>query len=260
MTTAVETDPTASAANTAPEQPVPSWVDAISDPEVLGYIQKKGWSAPADIVQGYRNLEKLVGNEKVPLPKGEHDTEGWDRVFTALGRPSTPDAYRLEDADTAAKFHELGLNTRQAEAISGWLGESRDRAAKTAAEEAAAKRLAELGAVRSEWGIAYEENLRLSERAVKEYALSEHASKIEAAMGTANWLKLTAQLGRGLGEHAFATGGAPQFGMTKEEAVEQIGALTRDRDFIKRYLSGDLEATAKMKTLHAAAHRQAATL
>jgi hypothetical protein len=29
-----------------------------------------------------------------------------------------------------------------------------------------------------------------------------------------------------------------------------------DRDFIQRYLSGDHEATAKMKTLHAAAHRQ----
>ena len=43
--------------------------------------------------------------------------------------------------------------------------------------------------------------------------------------------------------------------MTKEEAVEQIGALTRDRDFIKRYLSGEHEATVKMKTLHAAAHR-----
>ncbi len=231
-------------------------MDAISDPEVLGYIQKKGWSAPTDVVQGYRNLEKLVGNEKVPLPKGEHDNEGWDRVFTALGRPSTPDAYRLDDANAAAKFHEVGLNTRQAESLSGWLGESRERAAKTAAEEAAAKRLAELGAVRSEWGVAYEENLRLSERAVKEYALTEHASKIESAMGTANWLKLTAQLGRGPGEHAFAAGGAPQFGTTKEEAVEQIGALTRDRDFIKRYLAGDHEATAKMKTLHAAAHRQ----
>jgi hypothetical protein len=43
--------------------------------------------------------------------------------------------------------------------------------------------------------------------------------------------------------------------MTKVEAVEQIAALTRDRGFIKRYLSGDLEATVKMKTLHAAAHR-----
>ena len=28
-----------------------------------------------------------------------------------------------------------------------------------------------------------------------------------------------------------------------------------DRDFIQCYLSGEYEATAKMKTLHAAAHR-----
>ncbi len=66
-------------------------------------------------------------------------------MFTALGRPSSPDAYQLEDVGTAAKFHEVGLNTRQAESLSGWLGESRERVAKTAAEEAAAKRLAELG-------------------------------------------------------------------------------------------------------------------
>jgi hypothetical protein len=259
MTTAVETDSTVSPTNTAPEQAVPSWGDAITDPEVLCYIQKKGWSAPADIVQGHRNLEKLVGNEKVPLPKGEQDTDGWERVFTALERPSTPDACKLPDADTAAMFHEVGLNTRQAEAISGWLSESREHEAKTAAEEAAAKRLVELGAVRSDWGVAYEENLRHSERAVKDYALTEHASKIESAVGTANWLKLTAQLGRSLGEHAFASGGAPQFGITKEGAVEQIGALTRDRDFIKRYLSGEHEATVKMKTPHAAAHEQGAT-
>ena len=57
--------------------------------------------------------------------------------------------------------------------------------------------------------------------------------------------------------HHFATGGAPQFGITKEEAVEQIGALTRNRDFIKRYLSEDHEANVKMKALHAAAYRQA---
>jgi hypothetical protein len=43
--------------------------------------------------------------------------------------------------------------------------------------------------------------------------------------------------------------------MPREEAVEHIGALTRDRAFIKRYLSGDHKATVKMKTLHAAAHR-----
>lgn len=88
--------------------------------------------------------------------------------------------------------------------MSGWLGENRKRALKNAAEEAASRRLAELGAVRSDWGVAYDENLEHSERAAKEYALTEHAPKIESAMGTSNWLKLTAQLGHGLGEHAFA--------------------------------------------------------
>jgi len=43
--------------------------------------------------------------------------------------------------------------------------------------------------------------------------------------------------------------------MTEEEAVDQIGALTKDSDFIKRHLSGYHEATVKMKTLHAKAHR-----
>ena len=79
-------------------------------------------------------------------------------------------------------------------------------------------------------GGASEKNLRHSERAVKEYVLTEHA---------------------------FAIGGAPQFGMTKEEAVEQRGALTRDCDILERYLAGDHNATVKMKPLLAAAHRQA---
>lgn len=39
--------------------------------------------------------------------------------------------------------------------------------------------------------------------------------------------------------------------------VEFVDAVSlQDRDFIKRYLSGEHEATVKMKTLQAAAHRQ----
>lgn len=123
--------------------------------------------------------------------------------------------------------------------ISAWADTVDEHRLGNPSKNALNKQLAELGVVCLEGSIAYEENLRLSERAAKEYALTEHAPRIEAAMGKGNSLKLTAQLGRGPGEHAFAAGGAPQFGITKEESVEQIGALTRDRDFIKRYLSGD---------------------
>ena len=56
-------------------------------------------------------------------------------------------------------------------------------------------------------------------------------------------------VGLGLGEHACAYQGLPQFGMTEEERVERRGALTPDRKFINRRLAGDHEANARMKTL-----------
>jgi hypothetical protein len=56
--------------------------------------------------------------------------------------------------------------------------------------------------------------------------------------------------------NASSTRGVPQFQIVKEEAAEQIAALTRDRDFLERPLCGDHEATVKMKALHAVAHRQ----
>ena len=44
-------------------------------------------------------------------------------------------------------------------------------------------------------------------------------------------------------------------GRGQKETAWGRAVSIRDRDFIKRYLSGEHEATAKMKTLHAAAHR-----
>jgi len=58
------------------------------------------------------------GGEKVPVPKGESDTEGWERVYKALGRPATPEDYKLSDMESAAEYHKLGLSARQASGLS----------------------------------------------------------------------------------------------------------------------------------------------
>ena len=70
--------------------PVAPWLDGVQDTELREFIQNKGWNDPGEMAQGYRNLEKLVGGEKVPLPKGDTDNEGWERVYKALGRPAKP--------------------------------------------------------------------------------------------------------------------------------------------------------------------------
>jgi hypothetical protein len=57
-----------------------------------------------------------------------------------------------------------------------------------------------------------------------------------------------------VGNRAVGAGGVFVGGEAAAKRLAELGALARDRDFIKRYLAGDHEATVKMKTLHAAAH------
>jgi hypothetical protein len=111
----------------------PSWLGGVQDAELREFIQNKGWNDPAEMAQGYRNLEKLVGGEKLPLPKGDTDSEGWDRVSKALGRPAKPEDYQLPDLESAAAYHKLGLTARQATGLSAWqdtLQAARERKAK----------------------------------------------------------------------------------------------------------------------------------
>jgi hypothetical protein len=49
----------------------------------------KGWRGPADMLTSYRALEKMLGSEKLPLPRDEADREGYERIYKALGRPES---------------------------------------------------------------------------------------------------------------------------------------------------------------------------
>ncbi len=68
-----------------------------------------------------------------------------------------------------------------------------------AKEEAASQRAQQLAAVRKEWGVEFDENVRLGKRAVREFGLETSVEKLEAALGSADLLKLTAKLVRGIG-------------------------------------------------------------
>jgi hypothetical protein len=85
-----------------------------------------------EMAQGYNNLEKLLGTEKVPVPQSDDDEEGWDRFYKAAGRPDDPGEYGFEppeqmpeslpyDTDLEQSYrnvaHKNGLSDRQAKAI-----------------------------------------------------------------------------------------------------------------------------------------------
>lgn len=241
-----------------------SWYDTIEDGDLKGYVQNKGWSSPVELANGYRNLEKLLGGEKLPLPKGDADAEGWSRVYDALGRPKEAAGYKIAVPDgadptfaqaAAGKFHELGLSTKQASALAEWWNGQSASMMQTQQQQTAAQAEQQLQSLKQEWGQTFDENVEMGRRAARQFGLdADKLNKMETALGTGEMLKLMASVGRGLGEDKFVTGQTPGFGMTPEAAKQRISALQGDPDWRGKYLNGNADARAEMQKLMAAAY------
>lgn len=244
-----------------------NWYDAIEDGDLKGYVQNKGWKDPVELANGYKNLEKLLGGEKLPMPKGADDKEGWARVYDAMGRPKTAEEYKLPvpqgdsgefAKQAAAKFHELGISQQQANALSEWWN-SQQQAQTTGQQTQTQERtIQDMTALKSEWGQAYDENINLGQRAVREFGLDQgKLEALEGAWGTKGMLEFMAKIGRGLTEHGFEGGQTTNsFGMTPEAARSKIAGLQSDKEWATKYLSGNVEAQAEMKRLMSIAYSE----
>ena len=237
-----------------------NWWDNIEDSDLKGYVANKGWKDSTELARGYQNLEKLLGSEKLPMPKGDDDVEGWNKLYTKLGRPETPEGYGIKAAEgqdptlanaAASKFHELGLTEKQGQALTNWWAEQSQGlldAQSAAQAQSAEQAIAEL---KNEWGNKYDENIELGRRAAREYGLDADAlGKIEGALGTKGLLDLMAKIGRGQGEAEFIGQGKTSFGMSPEAARARIQALKGDAEWTGRYLKGDADARAELERLH----------
>jgi hypothetical protein len=224
------------------------------DRETQGYLQNKGWThaeGPAELVKAYRNLERLNGVEKLPMPKDENDVEGWNRTYDRLGRPrrwqdygiAVPEGGNQVYADHMAEaFHRAGLSSRQAQLIAA---ESERFIASVQAEQDekfAAQSQAELDEIRREWGRDADRRFAAAQRAGIAFGIErETMEKIERAIGTKGFLGLMARIGEGLTEDRSAGTGSTGF-MTPEAAQARLNDLKADSGWVKRYLSGDVGA------------------
>jgi len=270
------TDPGAGASSTAvlnspstPPVPVtaPTWLGE-ADETTVGYLQNKGWAtqeAPKQILESYRNLEKLLGAkaDAVILPKPDASQAEIDAFFNRLGRPADPTAYKLAVPEggnpefakaAAAKMHELGLTQKQGEVLASWYNDQ----AKTAID---GKRVAEQSsfeadnqALKQEWGSAFAQNLSQAQTAARALDLDASAiDKLQGALGHKGLMTLLQKIGSKSGEPDFVTGkGQESFSgaLTPGQAKAKIQELTKDKNFVQRYLAHDASAVAEMKKLH----------
>lgn len=251
--------PPAAAANDAAWD----WAPHAKD-EDLGWVQSKGYKTPADLLKAARNSEKLIGHDKVPLPKDETDTEGYARVWEKLGRPATPADYKIElpegtdrtFVDRITKsLHANGASQKlAAELIQEYMAYGAEANQRAEAEQKSQwendQRMLE-----TEWGKAYDQQIEHARRGAREFGFDNATlGKIEGALGKAGLLRMMNKIGLGLTEDKRVGGeGSGGNALTPERAKYEIGQLRLDSKFMEAYMDrnhpGHDVAIKKMQTL-----------
>lgn len=249
----------------------PPWYGADAPPEIASLVANKKWASPVDALNSYANLEKMVGTDKIPMPKPDWKPEQWNEFHAKL-RPEKPDAYEVKLPDGAAiklaedkvkavqqLMWDNGFTKAQAEKLVGWYVGDMDSAVKADAQaKATAKQNGEM-ALKQKWGDKFDANLDVAKSVLRRFGNDQLVAKLEAS-GLASDPELVefyhtigaAMLddsATGKGDNAFVSGPAA--------AQAEIRKMEADPEFQKAFWNtqhvGHKEAVRRRDALYAQA-------
>lgn len=246
------------------------WMSGFDD-STRGIVQTKGWKGPADVIGSYANLEKLLGADKagrgVVVPRDDAPAEEWAAFHGKLGRPETPEGYKLPvpDGDTgafaqtaSAWFHEAGLTAKQAASLGEKWNQHVGGLQQQQQAELEQKAALDLQELQQAWGPKFNEQAELARRAMRESGLTkDEGLAIERALGLKKAAEVFSFLGKQFAEAPVKGGeGAMSggFGGTPDEARARISALKSDEGWTAKYLNGDADARSEFERLHRIAY------
>lgn len=245
------------------------WRASLSE-DIRAHPSLKDVDSPETLAKNYVNLEKLLGTEKVPLPKGEDDEEGWNRVYKAVGRPDTPDAYEIEapqlpesvpyDPEGEKYYrtlvHQHGLNQRQAKGLWDALVKFETEKAAAGMPDPVQAREEAVTALKREWGTKYPQRIAEMRRGVAEYADEDFKAWLDqTGMGNdVRMVKTFARIGAELGGETKLkdTGGRASGGDVHAEIRKFRKA--KEKVLMDRYHPDHADATAQLSRLYESAY------
>ena len=245
---------------------VPEWAATLPD-DIKPIVSSKGWKDPADAIRSYTNLEKTLGQKRLPAPAADWKPEQYDSFYKELGRPDKSDDYKVPEhkfpdginfdesriKEAKAMLHRHGLTPRQAE---GLLKDHFETISKDAEATFEARKRDEEAAVfklKDEWKGDYDVNLKTAKDALAKFG-DEEAVKYLNETGLGNhpaMVKMLAKIGKGMLEDT-AKGKAQQPGGPPDAAAArvEIDTLKKDKEFMSKFFKGDKESAAKWTELH----------
>jgi hypothetical protein len=219
------------------------------------------------LAKSYVHAQRLVGADKVAIPKEEASADEWNDFYNRLGRPEKYELQRPElneglNYDSAMEekmlgiMHQAGLTQAQANKLySGYMehvnGEFGEMSKGREMQQAEWDRQ-----IRNEFGRAYDERVDMAQRAAAEFGGEEFLGWLdESGMGDHPMLvKMFAKIGQQMMEAGVDPQGRGQsFMLTPDAARQEIARLQRDPNFMAQYSDSEKDghnaAIEKMQQL-----------
>lgn len=257
--------PPATPPNGATAPPTEKFWYSDLPPEVQGNLERKGWNSPTalpNVVKSYFELEKqFSAADKVMLPKDDADKDGYNALYSKLGRPESADKYTFPEGvdpelvkSLAPKLHEAGITQKQAQVLAQIDLDRTAAHAEMERQRVVADQNQADQVLKQEWGAKYSENVEFARRAMRGLGmtLDQGFIPMAAAIGAKNALKLLHLAGINTREDNAAGLGDAQagFGMTPNRAKAELSE--KGAELLRRARDGDKTAAAHWQRLNRA--------
>lgn len=225
-------------------QAAPEWIQGLADETLKTDPSIQSFQSVEDLAKGFISTKALVGKKGVILPAEGAKEEEWNPVYEALGRPKTPDDYKmpadlklekdmaLDEEDLKAfrvYAHSIGMPQKQFEKVISYRINKQmadHKAGKTAAEQRAQ---ATETALRKTWGAAYDERTAGVQGLLKTFGGERGAAFVEKYGKDPDVIAVLGEIlphlsEASIGQIGFKAGGS----MTPDEAKAEIARIRGD--------------------------------
>ena len=197
-----------------------------------------------EAVKSHLLLEKLLGYEKVPIPKGKDDSAAWALFSKAMGIPDKADGYALPDVEIPEsmkgmtfdkkKFAEIvHANKLTPEAAKGLWVAYTDMTKQSYAGAVKAqqdKMTGNINQLRGEWGDAYQSKIELGQMVINKFSENQETNDYITATLTKDpaGIRFLAKIGDQFAENKIGEFKYQRHSLTPEEAQREASAIRAD--------------------------------
>lgn len=257
--------------DTTKQAPAFSWKnqlppDYANAPTMQKFEDNKDGFAKA--IQSHLLLEKLLGHEKVPVPKDANDTAAWDIFSKAMKIPEKPEGYALPDVEIPESMKALSFDKKSfseimhkhkltPEAAKG-VWEAYTNTSKQAyanAVKAHEEKITNLmNQLRGEWGDAYQSKIQIGQMVLNKFSENQEANDELTAMmlKSPHGVKFLAKVGEQFSENKIGDFRYERHSFTPDELDSEISVLQKSSAYTSSVEKEREPAIRRMNELIAA--------